>query len=177
MQASVNVTTHHSNQTILKLHILAQWANQKARTFASSNRKKRQWRKYSAHKSLDRAISLHSKVVTAVREPYRGRAAGAEWKITSREVEVPYKFFSRSVINFSDTSKSYCLDLNSLNVIHFIIITLQKFYDDDRENAMHRYLDFRNSEASVGEPFKNWTCVHTKWRSSQIFAMLMNFLF
>ena len=37
------ITTHHPNQTILKLHILAQWANQKARTFASSNRKKRQW--------------------------------------------------------------------------------------------------------------------------------------
>ena len=134
-------------------------------------------RKSSAHKWLDRAVICIQKVVTAVKEPYRGRAAGAEWKITSREVEVPYKFFSRSVINFSDTSKSYCLGLNSLNVIHFIIITLQKFYDDDQENAMHRYLDFRNSEASVCEPFKNWTCVHTKWRSSQIFAMLMNFLF
>ena len=172
------MTTHHPNQTILKLHILAQWANQKARTFASSNRKKRQRSGNTQHiNHLTERSSLHSKVVTAVREPYRGRAAGAEWKLTSREVEVPYKFFSRSVINFSDTSKSYCLDLNSLNVIHFIIITLQKFYDDDQENAMHRYLDFRNSEASVCEPFKNWTCVHTKWRSSQIFAMLMNFLF
>ena len=144
--------------------------------FIQSKEKAMKW-KSSAHKWLHRAVICIQRLVTAVKEPYRGRVAGAEWKITSWEVEVPYKFFSRSVINFSDTSKSYCLDLNSLNVIHFIIITLQKFYDDDQENAMHRYLDFRNSEASVGEPFKNWTSVHTKWRSSQIFAMLMNFLF
>ena len=64
---------------------------------------------------LTEQLSLHSKVVTAVKEPYRGRASGAEWKITSREVEVPKNSFSRSVIKFSDISKPYCLGLNSLN--------------------------------------------------------------
>ena len=60
------------------------------------------------------------------------------------------------VIKFSDISKPYFFVFIRKKV-HFITVTLLRCYNyDDREEAMHRYLDvFRDSEASVGEPFKN----------------------
>ena len=64
-------------------------------------------------------------------------------------------FFGRIVIRFSDISNS-CLFVFIRKIIHFIIVnSVERFYKYDEEKAMYRYLDFRDSEASVGEPFKN----------------------
>ena len=62
----------------------------------------------------------------------------------------------RSVLKFSDISKTYFFVFIHRK-FHFITVTLQRCYKyDDREEAMHRYLDvFRDSESPVGEPFKN----------------------
>lgn len=75
-------------------------------------------------------------------------------KITSPEVTLI--FLGRIVIRFSDISNSY-LFVFIRKIIHFIIVnSLERFYKyDDREKAMYRYLDFRDSEASVS--FGRWT--------------------